>query len=95
MQAWLDGKTIEVTLKGTNNWEDKYNEPVWNFTDCEYRIKPKQKVKKTINYHCYESSSGHLVFVNEGSKNYSFYVNVTEYTRIPEFDKTRKIEVEE
>ena len=95
MQAYLDGKTIQYTDKSYENWEDLHNEPLWNFKECYFRIKPKQKVKKTINYHCFESSSGNLVFIKDGCKNYKIFTNVKEYTRIPEFDKTREIEIEE
>ena len=95
MQAWLDGKTIQYAAKSSSNWEDLQNEPLWNFKDCDFRIKPKQKVKKAIKYLCFEHYQGTLYFVAENSLDHKAKADSKAYTRIPEFDMTRKIEVEE
>ena len=95
MQAYLDGKTIQYTDKSYENWKDLHNEPLWNFKECYFRIKPKQKVKKTINYHCFENVTGNLFYIREVSEHYTYYMDSNDYTRIPEFDKTREIGVEE
>lgn len=39
MQAWLDGKTIQSFDRIDQAWYDD-PEPGWNFSYCEYRIKP-------------------------------------------------------
>ena len=95
MQAYLDGKTIQYTDKSYKNWKDLQNEPLWNFKECYFRIKPKEKVKKTTKYLCFEDSNGNLFHYREGSNNCNYYLENNRCTRIPEFDKTRKIEVEE
>lgn len=39
MQAFADGKEIEVSLKGENNWKPA-SVPVWDWFTDDYRIKP-------------------------------------------------------
>lgn len=95
MQAWIDGKTIQITYRGLDAWADILPEPEWDFQKYEYRIKPKQKVKKTIKYLCFEDSNGNLFYYREYSDNYEYYSKNSIHTQIPEFDKTREIEVEE
>ena len=95
MQAWIDGETIQYTDKSYKNWKDLQNEPLWNFKECYFRIKPKEKVKKTTKYLCFEDSNGNLFHYREGSNNCNYYLENNRCARIPEFDKTRKIEVEE
>ena len=95
MQAWLGGKPIQYTDKGRDIWKDLLNEPLWNFKECDFRIKPKQKVKKTIKYLCFEHYQGALYLVVENSRSHTAKVYSKAYTRIPEFDMTREIEVEE
>lgn len=45
MQAYVDGKRIEVSLKRNDNWRDWVTdeEPSWNWGVYEYRIKPEPK----------------------------------------------------
>ena len=95
MQAWIDGKPIQCFYKNINAWGDIDHEPSWAFEKFDYRIKPKQKVKKTIKYLCFEDSDGNLFYYREYSDNYEYYLKNSIHTRIPEFDKTREIEVEE
>jgi len=39
MQAYIDGKQIEYKDKKSNQWLDTQS-PVWDWFDCDYRIKP-------------------------------------------------------
>ena len=49
MQAFVDGKQIEVRTTSNRPWE-KTRSPNWNWLCCEYRIKPSPKwVPRTIN----------------------------------------------
>ena len=95
MQAYLDGKTIQCSYRNVDAWGDITQEPGWAFENFDYRIKPKQKVKKTIKYLCFETSCGYLVFIKEDSEENKILLKNKKYTRTPEFDKTREIEVEE
>ena len=94
MQAWLDGKPIQCCSDGSR-WETLTEEPLWDFMSNEYRIKPKQKVKKVIKYLCFEDDNGNLYYYREYSENCEYYLKNSIHTRIPEFDKTREIEIEE
>lgn len=47
MQAYLNGKKIQVKGKRDDTWED-YNhksEPDWDWFRCDYRIKPELKLR--------------------------------------------------
>lgn len=46
MQAYLDGKEIEVRAKGLRNWNVCHTRPEWDWNGCEYRVKkaPKYRV---------------------------------------------------
>ena len=48
MQAYLDGKAIEVKNKIDHKWVRVWIEPQWDWSTYEYRIKPKkmQKIEK-------------------------------------------------
>lgn len=39
MQAYLDGKEIEVRAKGLRNWNVCHTRPEWDWNGCDYRIK--------------------------------------------------------
>ena len=41
MQAFVDGKEIQCRSHNHSHW--KYANPDWNFTNCEYRVKPEPK----------------------------------------------------
>lgn len=47
MQAFLNGKQVECTLKGLNNWGIIKN-PIWNWDNFDYRVY--QGVKDSINW---------------------------------------------
>lgn len=95
MQAWIDGKTIQITYRGLDAWADILPEPEWDFQKYEYRIKPKQKVKKIVKYLCFEHYEGTLCFAAENSIIHTSKLKSQTFFRIPEFDKIREIEVEE
>lgn len=40
MQAYLDGKKIEINRFGTCTWHDVDEEPLFNWKDYDYRVKP-------------------------------------------------------
>ena len=42
MQAYEDGKAIEVSCYGHNEWEDTYD-PSWDWRTFNYRVKPEEK----------------------------------------------------
>ena len=52
MQAWLDGKPIQRERKGLADWADwsATNEPVWCWSDFNYRIKPPVRKVKLLAY---------------------------------------------
>lgn len=39
MLAWADGKQVEYSLRGHDNWEPN-EAPCWSWAGCDYRIKP-------------------------------------------------------
>jgi len=51
MQAYVDSKQIQVWLS-TTGWTDIVREPCWEWSDCDYRIKPEPKPP---TYRPYES----------------------------------------
>lgn len=42
MQAFVDGKTIEANPVFADEWDTCF-EPVWNWNDTDYRVKPEPK----------------------------------------------------
>lgn len=56
MQAWLDGKTIQLKTKGHREWTDwvfrgadDTDEPSWRWDEYDYRIKPKDPVDEAYD----------------------------------------------
>lgn len=44
MQAYEDGKKIQVATNGEEDWEDfNFGEPMWDWECCDYRIKPEEE----------------------------------------------------
>ena len=45
MQAYVDGKTVEVSNSNVNNWMEVAGtiSPVWNWDEFRYRIKPEPR----------------------------------------------------
>ena len=72
MTHYLNGGEIECVEKGNDNWE-MVTRPLWNWDDCEYRIKePKEKV--TIEKWLCSDKQGGLVVIET--------TNIEEYTYI-------------
>ena len=46
MQAFEDGKKIEYSVVGNNNWQPTASEPAWAWDRCDYRIAPEPEPKK-------------------------------------------------
>lgn len=44
MQAYANGEQIQFKVYGGVKWFDA-NPPKWNWTDCDYRIKPEKKYR--------------------------------------------------
>lgn len=66
MQAYLDGKTIQILSNGY--WGDwgLYYEPVWNWGTTEYRIKP-IPIEVWVNVGDNGKAVGTSTFLNEYS----------------------------
>lgn len=45
MQAYEDGKTIQLFSKQTMQWVDIEKEPVWSWIANTYRVKPEPKIR--------------------------------------------------
>ena len=63
IEAYSEGKGIEVSLKGADHWEIS-NDPIWDFSRCKYRVKPAPKYK-TITPASYLQQSGCIDFSAE------------------------------
>ena len=62
MQAWLDGKTIQCSDMGCDNWIDIADPSFDSFETMQYRIKPAEP--KKVKFLCY-MSNGHLEWIEE------------------------------
>lgn len=61
MQAYLNGKPIEVKISGLNKWELIYGrEPNWNWGDTDYRVK--EPTKPSINWDHISKSYKYLFY---------------------------------
>lgn len=49
MQAFVEGKEIEVKKCGIEQWV-QISRPIWDWGDCEYRIKPEHPKPKVRPY---------------------------------------------
>lgn len=49
MLAWAEGKTIEVSTKGCNNWTCLVLDPLWDWDGGDYRIKPEARYRPFKN----------------------------------------------
>lgn len=50
MQAWLDGKKIQVDSNYVGIWYEIVGEPRWNWISNTYRIKPEEVIKPSIGW---------------------------------------------
>lgn len=89
IHAWAEGAEIQVLFD--SGWQDR-KEPTWS-TTCDYRIKPKEKVKKWK--WVYKHPNGQL-FVSEGFyKNAEVFLQYNPSCMAVESVKSTEIEVEE
>ena len=72
MTHYLNGGEIECVEKGNDNWEI-VTKPLWNWDDCEYRIKEENQ-KVTIEKWLCSDKQGSFVVVET--------TNIEEYTYI-------------
>lgn len=49
MQAYLDGKQIQITNRGGKDWGAVVTNPVWDWQVFDYRIKPKEEPVRMTN----------------------------------------------
>ena len=50
MQAYVEGKKIQVRSCGYDLWRDCIYEPDWDWVSCDYRVKPEAQYRP---YHSY------------------------------------------
>lgn len=61
MQAFAEGKTIQLRRHGTNNkWTIITGNPLWNWDDFDYRVKPEPEVVYL------QIPSGHVSLTSSG-----------------------------
>lgn len=75
MKAWLDGETIQMYLL-EHGWRDFLRlagEPNWNWETNEYRIKPKEVKKPSINWDHVSKEYNYLAVDGDGDA--WFYTN--------------------
>lgn len=69
MQAYEDGKKIQWLIKGEyeDNWKDisPSREPIWNWPECDYRIKPEPKY---VPYDSVSEVKKHKWVLHKGNK---------------------------
>ena len=51
MQAYVEGKKIQVKACGASEWRDCILEPEWDWVSCEYRVKPEEQYRPYKDYH--------------------------------------------
>ena len=75
MEHYENYGEIECVEKGNNNWEI-VTKPLWNWDDCEYRIK-EQKQKVTIEKWLCRDRYGDFIAVETSNiDKYKLYVKV-------------------
>lgn len=69
LKACKEGKTIQVKLKDSNNdWSDIQNpEYSFNFSRCEYRIKPEPVLPRSWKEYCAGYTRTNKFFIDENS----------------------------
>ena len=85
--AFKNGKTVQVTFKGQNNWSDIYN-PSWDWYLKEYRIKPedvyvncyRKKIESCIMYGIpYKVESDAIKHIDRSSD----YIRTIHFREVP------------
>lgn len=85
MQAFLDGKTIQMTDKSLDIWEDFLAEPYWNWEANDYRIKPAEP-KKVKLLAWMARDTGHILYRHE-----NIVLGDAHHVRLPKEDKEVEI----
>ena len=73
MQAYVEGKKIQITNKGENEWYDFQSSsiPTWNFEEFDYRIAPERKYRPFNDAdEAFQEAKKHGFWVNEKSSGY-------------------------
>lgn len=81
MQAFEDGKKIQIADKGSKDWADYgMGEPVWDWDAFDYRIKPEEEkpVRMTNRQFAEWLAKGKGQFKREGGGFIFFYCSYTE-----------------
>lgn len=47
MQAWVDGKEVQISEKDLDVWED-HADPSFNWGDYDYRVKPEEQKPRDL-----------------------------------------------
>ena len=71
MQAWLDGKTIEIAHPRDDIWHEVAGEPNWNWGYNNYRIKPEEVIKPSIDWDHVAESFNYLA-TDQAEKSFLF-----------------------
>lgn len=75
MQAYADGKQLELFDKYKNEWVDVVD-PTWNWYESEYRIKPTLSYRPFHNVEeCWKEMQKHRPFGIMSSKNSKDYMS--------------------
>lgn len=83
MQAYRDGKEIEVVLIGRDDWRPSHT-PSWDWECCDYRVKPEPSRKEIVPYESAEefmqAQRGHGLYLICGVNYPSYRVSMGTYT---------------
>jgi len=62
IKAHENGKPIQLKHKDSNLWES-CSIPLWNFVDCDYRVKPKEKF---VYQYMYKDTTTNKYYITNG-----------------------------
>jgi hypothetical protein len=70
MNEYLDGVDIEFKHYTQEDWKlfESEDEPVWNWVDCDYRVK-KEPLTIWVNYYPNENDVGGAYLTKEDARN--------------------------
>lgn len=88
MQAYLDGKKLEVANRNDNNWSKLIGKPLWDWSKYEYRIE-----KKKLKFRIYKQVQAQTYFmVEEHEPNREFFETHNLYSLVSDW---QEVEVSE
>lgn len=88
MQAYLDGKKIQLAIKNKEDWEDyDTGEPVWDWTCFDYRIKPEEEKPKRMTHR----QLAEWCSMGKGLVKYSIARTVRHYYWFYEYERDKEI----